>query len=59
MTTEQTESKHVIKMIDDILQYPSLRKFTEEVERKFAEIFNVERANLTFIDRFKKDFFKY
>jgi hypothetical protein len=36
-----------------------MRLFVEEVESKFTKIFNVERANLVLVDRFKKDLFKY
>eukprot|EP00347_Sterkiella_histriomuscorum_P021983 403332089 len=56
---EQEDEKKVIQLIDNILQYPNMRRFTEEVESSFANLFGVERANLVIVDRFKKDLIKY
>lgn len=46
-------------MVDEILQFPSMRKFIEVVESQFSELFEAERANLVLVDRFKKDLYKY
>ena len=59
MEKESEEEKQVISMVDEILQYPSMRKFIEVVEDQFAKLFHAERANLILVDRFKKDMYKY
>jgi hypothetical protein len=36
-----------------------MRRFIEEVEKKFVDIFECERANFILVDRTKRDLYKY
>ena len=45
-------------MVDNILRYPSMKRFIETVEEEFAKFFNAERANFLIVNRLNKEMYR-
>ena len=48
----------MLTMVDNILRYPSMKRFMETVEEEFAKFFNAERANFLIVNRQNKEMYR-
>jgi hypothetical protein len=55
---ENQEERRVLTMVDNILRYPSMKRFMEIVEEEFAKFFNAERANFLIVNRYNKEMYR-
>jgi len=51
--------KKILSFVESVMSSLSMRRYTEECERQFADIFNCERVNMILVDRFKKQLFRF
>ncbi len=55
---ENQEERRVLTMVDNILRFPTMKKFMEIVEDEFAKFFNAERANFLIVNRYNKEMYR-
>lgn len=48
----------MLSLVDNILRYPSMKRFQETVEQEFTKLFDCQRANFVLVNRNNKELYR-